>query len=349
MLQDQNKMFQSKFDMIEKRLSEQNEQYNAALSRKTEELLQAESDICVLRSSESKLKTTLKLVNGDMKAMYENNRTLVSELMNKIDTLKKKIDCIEGKVDVTATRSKLSYAETLKSPVTMHSLSEDTTVPKRRSTTTTYTSFDLHTEVSPAATQEYRHDHQVPRRNWRPDNRQYENQETSTKSYNVTLSGDAATATNNCEDNREDNSSNDYMRSHPDNSYADIYAKSASFHSRPSHSNEIYKDNGRANNITVICDTNQAFQGVTRYKTKRYVLSNVRADQPFETVRDAVMTWARERGVHITFIRLLKRIDGYTPTFTMKVNVDAAHADYITDSFWPPDVRFREWQPYKKD
>ena len=92
----------------------------------------------------------------------------------------------------------------------------------------------------------------------------------------------------------------------------------------------------------------RAFRGASpKYKTKRFVLSYVKADKPIEVIQDAIFQYAKDRNVHVRYVRLLKQWDGHNPTYTLRVNVDSRHADTIleNENFWPQNVRCREWIP----
>ncbi|CAG2199949.1 unnamed protein product [Mytilus edulis] len=59
---------------------------------------------------------------------------------------------------------------------------------------------------------------------------------------------------------------------------------------------------------TKVTDNDTAiFRVVVRKRTKRIVLYNVIADKPYELVNSAVRTYAEQKDVHITFIKLLKK------------------------------------------
>lgn len=74
----------------------------------------------------------------------------------------------------------------------------------------------------------------------------------------------------------------------------------------------------------------------------------MRADDPYEMVRDAICDHANDRGVKITHSRLMKHWEfGRYPTYTIQITVSYLHADIIMDddSFWPENVNCRQWVP----
>lgn len=59
----------------------------------------------------------------------------------------------------------------------------------------------------------------------------------------------------------------------------------------------------------LISDDTSLFRGVVRKRTRRIVLYNVRADRPYEVVSGAVKSYAKNKGVTITFLKLLKKLE----------------------------------------
>ncbi len=114
---------------------------------------------------------------------------------------------------------------------------------------------------------------------------------------------------------------------------------------RPSY--EHFKDNESNDKPTKDNQWKQAFKGAKRTRTKRLVLSYVKADESFETVRDAIVEYAKERGVTIGNITLLKYWEGFNPTYTLRLLVSNQCLKIILDddTFWPPNVNCREWVP----
>ncbi len=93
----------------------------------------------------------------------------------------------------------------------------------------------------------------------------------------------------------------------------------------------------------------RAFSGVSRSRNRRLVLSYVKADDPFDIVKDAIMDYADERGVSVTNTRLLRHWEGRNPTYTIRIAVSHQGAKIILEdkTFWPDNVNCREWVPRK--
>ncbi|CAC5405467.1 unnamed protein product [Mytilus coruscus] len=94
------------------------------------------------------------------------------------------------------------------------------------------------------------------------------------------------------------------------------------------------------------------FRGVVRKRTKRIVLYNVRADKPYELVNGAVKSYAENKGVKITFSKLLKKREsrGYS-TYIMRVNIAESDFEKVesNENFWPAGVYWREYIPYNSN
>lgn len=94
----------------------------------------------------------------------------------------------------------------------------------------------------------------------------------------------------------------------------------------------------------------RVFSGASRFNSKRLVLSYIKADQPFEIVRDAIIDYAKDRGVTISKLSLLKHWKTYNPTYTIRIHVPNQGAKVMLedDTFWPENVNCREWVPSKR-
>ena len=80
------------------------------------------------------------------------------------------------------------------------------------------------------------------------------------------------------------------------------------------------------------------FSGVRKKKVARFVLSRISADKPFTIVSDAIVKYASQRNIVVTFVRLMKtwtNRDGKNTIYTVQVNIHANCASKIVDSFWP--------------
>ena len=83
------------------------------------------------------------------------------------------------------------------------------------------------------------------------------------------------------------------------------------------------------------------FSGVRKKKVARFVLSIISADKHFTIVSDAIVKYASQRNIVVTFVRLMKtwtNRDGKNTSYTVQINIDANCASKIVDSFWPDDV-----------
>ena len=64
-----------------------------------------------------------------------------------------------------------------------------------------------------------------------------------------------------------------------------------------------------------------------------------------EIVRQRIFNHAAEKGVKVTFVRILKFWDGIWPTYTLRINVMAHHYEQaMQDGFWPEDFLVRPWK-----
>jgi hypothetical protein len=59
----------------------------------------------------------------------------------------------------------------------------------------------------------------------------------------------------------------------------------------------------------LISNDTSLFRGVVHKRTRRIVLYNVRADKPYELVGGAVKSYAENKGVTITFLKLLNKLE----------------------------------------
>jgi len=95
-------------------------------------------------------------------------------------------------------------------------------------------------------------------------------------------------------------------------------------------------------------DNTDLFCGVFRQRTKRIVLYNVKADRPFELVDAAIRQYAQNKGVHISYTKLMRKRDfkNYS-TYTLRVNIHEHDFDTVeTDqNFWPNGVYWRDYVP----
>ncbi len=123
-------------------------------------------------------------------------------------------------------------------------------------------------------------------------------------------------------------------------------------HNQPCNSQHVDSPVNQQDNRNVKFDNEweRAFKGISpKFKKKRFVLSRVSADKPFELVQDAIVEYARKVNVIISSVTLLKKWEGYYPTYTIRINVGSQSADkVIEDTFWPQNVRCREWIPRSK-
>ena len=93
----------------------------------------------------------------------------------------------------------------------------------------------------------------------------------------------------------------------------------------------------------------RAFTGATRRTNKRLVLSYVRANQSFDIVQDAIVNYAKDRGITIHKASLMKHWKGYNPTYTICIQVPNECMKIILDDpeFWPENVNCRAFVPKK--
>jgi hypothetical protein len=95
-------------------------------------------------------------------------------------------------------------------------------------------------------------------------------------------------------------------------------------------------------------DNTDLFCGVFRQRTKGIVLYNVTADRPFELVDAAIRQYTQNKGVHISFTKLVRKRDfkNYS-TYTLRVNIHEHDFDTVeTDqNFWPNGAYWRDYVP----
>lgn len=74
--------------------------------------------------------------------------------------------------------------------------------------------------------------------------------------------------------------------------------------------------------------------------------------KPYELVGGAVKSYAENKGVTITFLKLLNKFESRgKSTYTMRVNILECDFEKVeqNDRFWPEGVYWREYIPYKSN
>lgn len=114
---------------------------------------------------------------------------------------------------------------------------------------------------------------------------------------------------------------------------------------------EASKDTSqRGNKIpTIIINSDTSiFRGVIRSRKKIMVLDNVEGDKPIELMIAAIKTYATEKDVHISHVKLLRKHESFSGNaYTLQLNMDFEDYDRVVeeDYFWPEGIYWRDWNP----
>lgn len=292
------------------------------LDEKTNEHIHSVKEVERLKHSENKLRSEVQSLTRQLRDKDVQYGSLEMELKEKLDKLTCTTKCIDGKIDTMNTRNKLKYSDVLKSPVPVV-LTPSVHIRQCDADIQHADNRDIITEYSDNIQQP------TPRR--KPRSRsicnrlQYDEDviiadRSSTSGYPIV---------------------NDDEQVHEEDLRSTHEEETTEQQTEVTYERAVQFEN----------EWSRAFRGASpKCKTKRFVLYFIRADKPLDLIKDAIFNYAKQRDVHVSFIRLLKHWEGYNPTYTLRVNVDSNAANKITENenFWPVNVKCREWIPQSR-
>ena len=310
---------------------------------KSSDLVTAAREVECLRNTELKLRNDIRSVVFQLKQRDTQIKHLKEELKSSVDLLLRKTSDINDKLDNGHTQHKRLYSDVVTRP------NIRVTTPMTEDPADVHHEDIQHTRPRYVPDDVHHEDIHQTRPRYVPDDVHHEDIHQTRPRY---VPDDV---------HHEDiqKTRPKYIPASENSEYIEVQAsptsQSVTEHMVAVDNNgtESVPSPERMNNRNVMFsgEWSRAFRGASpRYKTKRLVLSYVKADKPFEVIRDAIIEYAKHREVHVTYVRLLKQWDRPTPTFTLRVNIDSRCADKVlgVDDFWPKRVQCREWVPYNQ-